>query len=564
LKTAWWQKAIFYQIYPQSFADSNGDGIGDFVGIQQHLDYLSELGINAVWLNPIYASPLVDNGYDISDYEAINPQYGTLADFDQLLDAMHQRHIKLVMDLVVNHTSDQHEWFQQSRQSKTNPYADYYIWRDPKPDGSAPNNWGSTSGGSAWTYEPQRNQYYLHLFAPAQPDLNWEHPALRQAIYMMMRYWLNKGIDGFRMDVINLLSKPAIFVDGVVSENTGFADFYPAVANGPKIHEFLHEMNQAVFAEFPDAVTVGEMPHVTPDDALKYTDPQRQELNMLFQFDQTYVDDGPEGKFSDIRFKLSDLRQSLNTWQVALQHTGWNALYFGNHDQPRVVSRFGDDGKYRRASATMLATILMGQKGTPFFLQGDELGMANPVWPLNAYQDLDTHNAIRLMRKRGLDDQQILQIVHLKSRDNARTPMQWSADVHAGFTKGKSWLAVNPDYPSCNVDLQAANPDSVLAYYRQLIALRKNDQVLITGDFVAHATHDSAVYCFERVLGERYELIIGSFVASPVRFLLPYQKGMDAPVLIHNYADLNWIDEATLELKPYEAMILDVSQLPDK
>ncbi|WP_246287253.1 glycoside hydrolase family 13 protein [Lacticaseibacillus absianus] len=552
----WWQRAVFYQIYPQSFKDSDGDGIGDLRGITSKVSYLHELGIQAVWLNPIYASPMIDNGYDIADYRQINPVYGTMADFEEMLTQLHAHQIKLVMDLVVNHTSDQHPWFQASRQSRDDPFSDYYIWADPRADGSAPNNWGSTFGGSAWTYVPARGQYYLHLFSPAQPDLNWRNPVVREEVYRLMRFWFDKGIDGFRMDVINLLSKPEHFEDRPKDPGSEYADFYPVVANGPEMHAYLHEMYDRVLKDY-EGMTVGEMPHVTPDEAKRYTDPARHELNMVFQFDHTYIDEGQYGKFSTVRFKLSDLKQTLDRWQLALNETGWNALYLGNHDQPRVVSRFGDEHQHREASAKMLATLLLCQKGTPFFLQGDELGMTNVHLPLEAYRDIDTRNAIRMLSRQGCGVADVRQMVYNKSRDNARTPFQWSSAEHAGFSTHAPWLAVNPNFAAINLAEQQTRTDSVFHYYQRLLAFCQTDETIIAGDYRPVATADSAVYSYMRCHGETRYLVICSFAATPVRYLLPVEPEAVARVVLSSAEErAHAAVTQYLTLAPFEATVL--------
>lgn len=425
----WWKNAVVYQIYPKSFQDSNNDGIGDLQGIISRLDYLQKLGVDILWLNPIYESPQVDNGYDISNYRAINPILGTMADFDQLLTAVHQRGMKLVMDLVVNHTSDQHHWFIEAKKSKNNPYRDFYIWRDGK-NGHAPNNWGSYFSGPAWKYDPTTDQYYLHLFAPEQPDLNWENPQVRQTVYQMMNWWADKGVDGFRMDVINLISKPAGLPDGPRTADEKYATVEGFVPNGPRVHEFLREMNQNVMSK-RKMITVGETPNVTPADAKRYADLHNRELNMVFQFEHMNLDANPNpalGKWYDQKPKLADLRANLTKWQTELAGTAWNSLYWNNHDQPRVVSRFGDDSTedYRVKSAKMLATMTHFMHGTPYIYEGEEIGMTNAGFTkLSDYVDLESINAYhQLVDDQGLvEPATMLKYLAMHSRDNARTPM---------------------------------------------------------------------------------------------------------------------------------------------
>lgn len=484
----WWQSAVVYQVYPRSFQDSNGDGIGDLPGITQRLDYIKQLGADVIWLNPIYRSPGVDNGYDISDYYDINPEFGTMADFDQLLTTAHAKGLKIMMDIVVNHSSDQNKWFTTSAQSKDNPYADYYIWRDPV-DGHEPNNWGGFFGGSAWKYVASRDQYYLHSFAVEQPDLNWDNPQLRQAVYDMMNFWVNKGVDGFRLDVINLISKPDSFADGQPEAGEPYAAIGGIIANGPHLHEYLQEMNQQVFAGH-QLMTVGETPGDTVADAKQLASGQGQELNMVFEFEHMGLDGNPDpalGKWNDQPVRLVDLKQSLSKWQMGLQGTAWNSLYWNNHDQPRIVSRFGDERPaYRERSAKMLATLLHFLQGTPYIYEGEELGMTNAHFTkLTDYQDLESLNAYHHF----VDDEQVVQpeqmlgyLAHM-SRDNARTPMQWDDSQNAGFSTATPWLAVNTNYPRINAQLAQRTPGSVLSYYQRLIKLRHHLPVITTGTY---------------------------------------------------------------------------------
>lgn len=550
----WWKKSVVYQIYPQSFKDSNGDGIGDLKGIISKLPYLADLGIDVIWLNPIYLSPLIDNGYDIADYYQINPIYGTLDDFKELLKKAHQLGIKIIMDLVVNHTSDQHSWFQNSKKSRLGKYADFYIWKDPQSNGAPPNNWGSTFGGSAWEYVPERNQYYLHLFAKQQPDLNWENPEVRAAIYKMMRHWFKMGIDGFRMDVISLISKNQQYPDAP-STLPYTKNYYVGSSNGPRVHEFLHEMNQEVLKHYP-SLTVGETANTNSEQALLYTDPKRQELNMVFHFDHMHLDYGHFGKFSDIRFKMSDLRQVLSEWQLKLEK-GWNSLYWSNHDQPRAVTRFGDDQKYRVESAKMLGTLLHMMKGTPYIFQGEELGTRNvPFKTLSQYQDIETINMIKTLRAAKMSETYIKRVVFLKSRDNARTPMPWDDTAKAGFTKGTPWLDFSPDNSVINVVQALADKNSVYYHYQKLIALRKKYPVIIDGNYALLNPNDSSIYSYTRTNKNEKLIVICSFSRFNVNFNVPTTLVKEkSQLLLSNYTDSPEELNSKIVMRPYEALI---------
>ncbi|MDO4680237.1 MAG: alpha-glucosidase [Aerococcus sp.] len=554
MTTKWWQEAVVYQVYPQSFKDSNGDGVGDLNGLKEKLPYLKKLGVDVLWLNPIFQSPLVDNGYDISDYYQLNPQYGTLADFKTLLKAVHDAGMRLILDLVVNHTSDQHAWFQESKKNQTNPYADYYIWKDPKPDGSQPNNWGSTFGGPAWTYVPERQQYYLHCFAPEQPDLNWENPEVRQSIYQMMRYWFDLGVDGFRMDVISLISKRPDFPDA--SEDYAYTKrYYAGASNGPRVHEFLHEMYEEVLKDY-DVMTVGETPNTNSTQAQLYTFPEREELNMVFHFDHMHLDYGKYGKFSTVRFKLSDLKRVLTEWQNQLDQ-GWNSLYWSNHDQPRAVTRFGDEGQYRIASAKMLGTLLHMMKGTPYIFEGEELGMKNvPFEHLDDYQDIETKYFYQTMQEAGEDERDIRQMIYLKSRDNARTPMPWDGSEMSGFSTAKPWLPYSPDNQTINVEDALKDPDSVFYHYQHLIQLRKHYSIIVHGTYRLIAPEDSVVYAYVREYQNQTLLVICSFSEQPVNFTIPdtYQD-QTATLLSTNYPEREAKLAPEITLAPYEARV---------
>ncbi|MBT2596145.1 alpha-glucosidase [Arthrobacter sp. ISL-72] len=506
----WFRKAVVYQIYPRSFADSNGDGIGDLPGIISKLDYLQKLGVDVVWLSPIYMSPQDDNGYDISNYRDVDPLFGTLADLKKLTDGLHSRGMKLVMDLVVNHTSDEHPWFVESRSSKDNPKRDWYWWRPPRenpeagPGASAePNNWGSAFSGPAWEFDQVTGEYYLHLFSRKQPDLNWENPEVRAAVYEMMNWWLDRGVDGFRMDVINFISKDTSLPDGLKAEGMLFGDGSPHFMSGPRIHEFLHEMHLEVFTgRDKPLLTVGEMPGVTVEDAVLFTDPARREVDMVFQFEHVALDQEDGNKWRPRKLRLTDLKQSLGRWQEGLAGRGWNSLYWGNHDQARAVSRFGDDGQYRELSAKMLAGILHLHRGTPYVYQGEELGMTNMSFgAISDYRDIEVLNHHREATTHlGHTDAEVLAALAPLNRDNARTPVQWDASRHGGFTTGAPWIAVNPNTSHVNAAEQVDNPDSVFSFYRQVIALRHSEPVVADGDFTMLLPDDEHVYAFRRSL----------------------------------------------------------------
>ncbi|MEO6879714.1 MAG: alpha-glucosidase [Mycobacteriaceae bacterium] len=495
----WWADAVVYQVYPRSFADSDGDGIGDIPGITAHLDHLSDLGVDVVWLSPVYRSPQDDNGYDISDYRDVDPTFGTLADLDELIAALHARGMKLLMDLVVNHTSDEHPWFVESRSSTDNPKRDWYVWRDAR-DGEPPNNWGSFFSGPAWTRDPDSGQYYLHLFSRTQPDLNWENPRVRAAVHEMMRWWLDRGVDGFRMDVVNMLSKVPGLPDGEVAPGARFGDGSPYFQHGPRLHELLQEMHTQVFAGRPQAVlSVGEMPGVSTAEAVLLTDPARAEVDMVFQFEHVNLDRGAT-KWDVRPLSLPALKASLGRWQDALARVGWNSLYWDNHDQPRAVSRYGDDSPaHRVASAKALATVLHLHRGTPYVYQGEELGMANmPFDRIDDYRDLESLNYFAEATEQGADPGAVLATLAVASRDHARTPMQWSAGPQAGFTTGTPWIAVNPDHTEVNVEAQRAEPTSVLHHYRALITLRHTEPAVVDGLFTLLLPEHEQVYAFTR------------------------------------------------------------------
>lgn len=541
MNKAWWKEAVVYQIYPRSFNDSNGDGIGDLQGIISRLDYLENLGVDVIWLSPVYASPNEDNGYDISDYYAIMSDFGTMKDFDELLQKAHEHHLKIVMDLVANHTSDEHQWFIDSRKSKDNPYHDYYIWRDQ------PNNWGSVFGGSAWQYDENLNQYYLHNFAIKQPDLNWENKAVRDDLYKMMRYWCDKGIDGFRMDVISMISKDQAFPDAPVPEGGLYGDSTAYTVDGPRIHEFLQEMNREVLSKY-DLFTVGETPGLSVERALKYVQEDRHELEMVFTFDHVSLDGGDYGKWSQKRTDLVELKKAIMKWVKGCENGGWNSLYLDNHDQPRAVSRFGDDGEYREMSAKCLALTLHLMRGTPYVYQGEELGMTNyhftsleecrDIEEINAYKDLVTDRSI-------YSDQEMLENISSKGRDNARTPMQWDDSQNAGFTTGTPWINVNPNYKTINAAAQVNDPDSIYNFYKQLIALRHAHDIIVYGemDLLYEDAHD--LFAYTRSYNDEKITVLANWSDHEVT----YDLTPEGDLLITNDEDVT-----PHTLKPYQAV----------
>lgn len=549
----WKNKAIVYEAYVQSFNDSDGDGIGDLPGLIEKLDYIKNLGANVIWLTPIFKSPLVDNGYDIADYEAINPIYGSMNDFKKLLQQAHERNLKIVMDLVVNHTSDQHKWFKESKKNRNNKYSDYYIWRDPKEDGSAPTNLGSAFGGSAWTYVPERNQYYLHLFAKQQPDLNWNNPQVRNDIYHMMKFWLDMGVDGFRMDSISFISKPSKFEDAPLEDNKEYGAYYYGSANGPHIHEYLHEMNQKVISKY-DVISIGETPHTTAREARLFVEPDRHELDMVFQFEHMHVDYGEFGRYSDVTFKMSDLRNSMTSWQNDLS---WNSNYLGNHDQPRIVSRFGNDSKYRKESAKMLAMVSLLQKGTPFIFQGEEIGMTNlHIKNIDELKDLEAHNIYSFLKSKGISDKDALKMVNRKTRDNARTPMQWNMEQNAGFSSGNPWIEVNPNYLEINVKKDLQDSNSIYRFYQKLLKLRNNNQVLLDGNYDLITPEDSAIFAYTRSSDKDKVAVICSFVPYKVKYELPEDFVNKNKVILSNYDDREDMASNTIYLRPYEGVVI--------
>lgn len=551
----WWKECVVYQIYPQSFKDSNGDGIGDIQGIIEKLDYLKNLGVNVLWISPIFQSPLDDNGYDISDYQAIHANYGTLKDYEQLLEEAHKRGIKILADLVVNHTSDEHRWFVESKKSVDNPYRDYYIWK-PGKNGKEPNNWGSIFGGSAWEYDETTDMYYLHNFSKKQPDLNWENPTVRKEIYDMMKWWCDKGIDGFRMDVISMISKDQNFPDGEVKDGL-YGDTGPYCFHGPRVHEFLQEMNREVLSKY-DIMTVGETSGVTVESAKLYAGEARKELNMVFQFEHVSIGDGVYGKWTTERFDFMEFKEIMNRWQEKLDESTWNSLFLDNHDQPRCISRFGNDSEeYREISAKMLATCLHMMKGTPYVFQGEELGMTNAYFDdLSKYRDIESLQFYEQYTENGcIDPGTMMRALQLRSRDNARTPMQWNTEDNAGFTEGTPWIDVNPNYTAINAEEQVGNADSVFSYYKKLIQLRKENEIVVYGSYKAVDCKNEKVFAYERTLGKEKLLTVCNFTDEAVTFTMPEDFELsEAECWISNTGRTEFAKE--VELKPYEAFVL--------
>ena len=548
----WWKEAVIYQIYPRSFMDSNGDGIGDLQGIISRLDYLKYLGIDVIWLSPIYKSPGDDNGYDISDYQDIMDEFGTMADFDALLAAAHERGIKIVMDLVVNHTSDEHRWFVESRKSSYNEYRDYYIWKKGKDGGTPPNNWGSCFGGSAWQYDEATDMYYLHLFSRKQPDLNWDNPKVRREVFDMMTWWCDKGIDGFRMDVISMISKTKEMPDGKVHGLYG--DYGPYCVHGPNVHKYLQEMNKEVLSRY-DIMTVGETPGVTTQLAGQYAGEDAGELNMVFQFEHV-EGDGKYGKWTDEKIPLTTLKKILSRWQTELYGKAWNSLFWDNHDQPRAVSRFGDDRPaYRKVSAKMLATCLHMLQGTPYIYQGEELGMTNyPFQSPDDFRDIESINAYREWCLDGqLSHEVFWPCITFKSRDNARTPMQWSDSEQAGFTTGTPWIAVNPNYREINAKAQAADPESVFHYYRKLIALRREHPIMVYGRYEELLADSEELFVYTRTLESETLLVVCSFCDHETAFAIPQEFAGASCLISNRNGDYTG---TKITLKPYEAFVL--------
>jgi len=555
MQKAWWKEGAVYQIYPRSFMDSNGDGIGDLPGIISRLDYLQELGIDVVWLSPVYASPNDDNGYDISDYRTIMHEFGTLKDWEDLLQGLHERGIKLMMDLVVNHSSDEHQWFVEARKSKDNPYRDYYIWRPDQHNWKEPNNWSSIFGGSVWHYDSITDAFYLHLFSAKQPDLNWENPKLRREIYDMMLFWLDKGVDGFRMDVINMISKVEGLPNASGSGQYEWGGQY--FMNGPRVHEYLQEMNQEVLTKY-DLITVGETPGASTAEAIQYANQEQKELNMIFQFEHMDLDSGSGGKWDFKAWKLDDLKAVLSKWQYDLDGKAWNSLYLNNHDQPRMVSRFGNDGQYRVESAQMLATLLHFMQGTPYIYQGEEIGMTNVRYAsIDDYRDLETHNMYReKVMERHENIEHVMESIYRKGRDNARTPMQWDESLNGGFSTGTPWLGVNPNYTKINVRQALQDPNSILYYYRKLLQLRKLHPIIVYGSYQLILADHDRIYAYIRQMNDERLLIILNFSEQPTEFFWPKEHLINKfELLIANYPVNEDEGISTIKLKPFEARV---------
>ncbi|MGR5307832.1 glycoside hydrolase family 13 protein [Vibrio mediterranei] len=540
MEKRWWHNSVVYQIYPRSFCDSNGDGIGDLNGIRSKLDYLTELGVDVIWLSPVYQSPMDDNGYDISDYQAIAPEFGTMEDMDALLAEAKERGIKIVMDLVVNHTSDEHEWFKRACESKTSPYRDYYVWRDAKPDGSAPSDMGSIFGGSAWEWHEPTQQYYLHLFSKKQPDLNWENPKVHDEVHKMMNWWIDRGIGGFRLDVIDLIGKE---IDNGIT------------GNGPRLHPLLKQMNNATFGD-KDLLTVGETWDATPEIAKLYSAEDREELSMVFQFEHITLTWTNGDKWKPAPLDLKAFKQVLTKWQLELKETGWNSLFWNNHDLPRAVSKYGNDGQYRVKSAKMLATVLHCLKGTPYIYQGEEIGMTNVKFDnLEQYRDIETLNFYKVRTEAGVSHEEMMAALAENSRDNARTPMQWSNEANAGFSTAEPWIEVNPNYTAVNAELDRASNESIYEYYKALIGLRREFEAVIYGDFIPLLEEHDKVFAYLRQHGEQTLLVVANFSDESVDVDLGIEAPTQCTELLSN-ASIDFSDFSCLNLEPYDAAVL--------
>ncbi|MGU5547004.1 alpha,alpha-phosphotrehalase [Aeromonas veronii] len=547
-QTPWWQSAVIYQIYPKSFQDSAARGTGDLKGIMARLDYLKTLGVDALWLTPVYVSPQVDNGYDIADYLAIDPAYGTMDDFEALLAAAHARDIRIVMDIVVNHTSTEHAWFKSAMGDKNSPYRDYYIWKDPV-DGGVPNNWQSKFGGSAWELDAATGQYYLHLFAREQADLNWENPAVRAEVKKIIHFWAKKGVDGFRLDVINLISKDQTFPNDEIGDGRRF------YSDGPRIHEFLQDVSRDVFAPV-GAMTVGEMSSTSLEHCQRYGALDGSELSMVFNFHHLKVDYPNGDKWTKAPFDFLELKRIFNHWQSGMHGKGWSALFWCNHDQPRIVSRFGDEGEHRVVAAKMLASTLHGLQGTPYIYQGEEIGMTNPGYQrIDDYQDVESRNIFTIKQEEGMSEAEILAILGAKSRDNSRTPMQWSAAANAGFTSGMPWLKPAANYPEINAEAALADQNSVFWHYRDLIALRKAHPIFTQGDYQELLTGHPQIWAYARRANGQTLLVVSNFYGEPVEFALPAElQSGQGRLLLGNYPDSPAQPQSGM-LRPYESLI---------
>ncbi|MCJ2376202.1 alpha-glucosidase [Vibrio sp. ZSDZ34] len=542
MEQKWWHDAVVYQIYPRSFCDSNGDGIGDLNGIRSKLDYLEQLGINVIWLSPVYQSPMDDNGYDISDYQEISPEFGTMQDMLDLIEEAKAKGIRIVMDLVVNHTSDEHDWFQRACESKDSPYRDYYVWRDASEDGGPPSDMGSIFGGSAWQWHEATQQYYLHLFSKKQPDLNWENPNVHQEVHNMMNWWIDKGIGGFRLDVIDLIGKE---IDRGIT------------GNGPRLHPLLRQMNKATFGN-KDLLTVGETWDATPDIAKLYSAPEREELSMVFQFEHITLTWGDGDKWKPAPLDLKAFKKVLTKWQLELKDTGWNSLFWNNHDLPRAVSKYGNDGKYRVKSATMLATVLHCLKGTPYIYQGEEIGMTNVKFErLEQYKDIESLNFYKVKTESGVSHDEMMAAIHENGRDNARTPMQWSREKNAGFSSGKPWIEVNPNHVEINVEQDLNSSDSIYQYYKSLVTLRREDPTIVYGEFVPLLQDHDKVFAYLRKYKGKTILIVANFSDEDLQVDLSEVGAVKVEVLTSNDV-INCSDLSNLHLAPYDATVLAI------
>ncbi|PEC31956.1 alpha,alpha-phosphotrehalase [Bacillus cereus] len=545
-----WHKSVVYQIYPKSFNSYYNRETGDIKGVTEKLDYLKELGVDYIWLTPIYQSPQNDNGYDVSDYYSIDPSYGTMEEFEELLAEAKVRNIEIMLDIVVNHSSTEHKWFKEAREDKNSPYRNYYIWRDEK------NNWQSKFGGSAWKYDEKTEQYYLHLFDETQADLNWENEKLREEVYDMMRFWLDKGVTGFRLDVINLISKDQCFLNDEGS--TATSDGRKYYTDGPRVHEYLQEMNRNVFAG-KDVITVGEMSSTTIDNCIKYSNPERNELSMTFSFHHLKVDYPNGDKWTKAEFDFIKLKEIMSNWQIEMQKGGgWNALFWCNHDQPRIVSRFGDDGKYRNESAKMLATAMHMLQGTPYIYQGEEIGMTNPKFEsIEQYRDVESLNIYDIKLKEGLSKEEIIGILKQKSRDNSRTPMQWNEEMNSGFTTSTPWISAAENFKEINVEKALEDKESVFYHYKKLIELRKTYDVITEGEYAILDKNDPKIWAYTRTTESEVLLVINNFYGEEITYSVPAHvqlDGMKQEVLLSNYKDASK-DIAKLNLRPYESIV---------
>lgn len=551
----WWQKAVIYEIYPKSFYDSNGDGIGDIPGIIKKLPYVKDLGVDAIWLTPIYLSPQVDNGYDVADYRKVDPMFGATSDLKKLIKEAHKLGIKIILDMVANHTSDQCVWFKESKKSKDNYFSDFYIWKDPKPDGSAPNNWAASFGGSAWTYAPERKQYYLHYYASQQPDLNWENPLVRQYIFDAMRYWKAQSVDGWRLDVITQISKDLTFKDAPKVAGKKYVPLKNT--SGPHMHKFIHELNREVLAPF-DMMSVGEAPNSSIDEILKLTAPEREELDMAFSFEHMRIDKatGPNGELAVKKPDFKQLKDVLSKMQTKLAGKAWNALYFENHDRSRIPSRWGNDTEYRYESAAAFATILYGLCGTPFVFQGEEIGMTNPQYDMSQYEDIELKNSYQeqVKEKKLLTTKEFLDVEHKIARDNSRTPMQWNDSKNAGFSQGTPWYQVNPNYDEINVEKDRQSKKSVFKYYQDLIRLRHNEDILTEGTYEELIPDDENVFAYKRDLDNKHWLVLVNMTSKTIPMNDLKLDGLKnySKVILHNYET-----QKDKQLRPYEALILE-------